>query len=112
MRTKTEHCADYEKLWKGYNEEERRILLCLVPAISPFSLDSLMALSGTPAVTTLRVMEDLRRKRIVSGRTAYGKGFYCIVDGCLVDFLKENVSSGEILATSKRAIEHYTSSLP
>ena len=108
MKTKAEHKIDYAKLWKGYNKEEQHILLCLAHAISPFSLDSVMALSGAPAVTVLSVMEDLKRKRIVAGQKEIGQGYYSLRDDSLLSFL----DSKETSDVSERAIQHYVSSLP
>ena len=65
-----------EKIWGSLNDEERETFLYFVHMIPPVSIDSLSALSGLPAVTTLNIMERLRSRKMVYEKKGHGKGMY------------------------------------
>ena len=102
---------DYEKLWKSSNEEQRRILLCLMYSLDPFSIDTLMALSEAPAVSVLNVMEDLKAKCIISSK-GREKGVYTVKDQKFIHFLENNLFSKSSPEVLKLAIRYYNSSFP
>jgi transcriptional regulator with GAF, ATPase, and Fis domain/tetratricopeptide (TPR) repeat protein len=68
------------EVWMASDLEEQDLLLYLLHLEPPASLDDLSALGRMPAVKILRLMEQLRRKRVVLEKKEYGRGFYFLSD--------------------------------
>jgi transcriptional regulator with GAF, ATPase, and Fis domain len=85
--------TDQAKLWQGLDGCEQEIVLYLVHANSPISIDQLSALSGAPAVRVLNFMEHLRKGKIVHEKKEFGKGIYFLNGADLLGFLQSRTSA-------------------
>jgi transcriptional regulator with GAF, ATPase, and Fis domain len=99
------------RLWLGLDENERDIILCLIHAIPPVSIDTLSALTRTPAVKVLNVMERLRKRKIVYEKKEYQKGIYFLTGSDLSVFVEEHVAGETTQEVVGRVIELYSQSL-
>ena len=108
--TKTD--TDYTRLYERSSKTERDVLHCLVYAISPVSLDTLIGLSQAPAVTVLTVMENLKKNHIVSGQKGHGKGVYHLNGNDFSRFLEKHIPGKEKTKILREVVTFYTSLLP
>lgn len=65
-----------EKISGKSDDIARVLLLYLVNAIPPVSIDALSALAGVPAVKVLSEMERLKKERLVKEKRGAERGFY------------------------------------
>ena len=100
------------RLWQGFNENERVIVLYLAHTSPPASIDTLSSIIKTTAVTTLNILEQLRKKRIVSESKEFGKGYYFLNDSPLRDFIVTTVSLDETRHIIKDILNTCASSVP
>jgi tetratricopeptide (TPR) repeat protein len=68
------------EVWMVSDLEEQDLLLYLLNLEPPASLDDLSTLGRMPAVKVLRLMEQLRQKKVVLEKRDYGRGFYFLCD--------------------------------
>jgi transcriptional regulator with GAF, ATPase, and Fis domain len=96
--------------WQDLSETQKDIIFYLIHMASPVSIDDLVSLSGAPIVEVLKVMDDLRRRRLVSENKEYGKGFYFLQDGELKTFARRYGTREEAEQSLRRLVDFYVSS--
>ena len=79
--------SDPGRLWQSLDRGEQELVLYVIHANPPISIDQLSILSGAPAVKVLNLMEQLRKSKIVYEKKEFGKGFYFPSDVDRLDFL-------------------------
>ncbi len=94
------------KLWQEMDGGERCILAYLAFMASPVSVDTLILLSGASAVTILKVMAKLRKKKIVSQERASGEGIYFVNNTDLAQFVQGQISQEETQELLRRSIDY------
>jgi transcriptional regulator with GAF, ATPase, and Fis domain len=99
------------KLWQGFDEINRDIVLHLVHLNPPVSIDTLIALSGAPAGTVLSFMEELKKKKLVSAQKGYRKGVYFLDGEDLTVLVQQLVSEEDKRRIIRRIIDFYARSL-
>jgi transcriptional regulator with GAF, ATPase, and Fis domain/tetratricopeptide (TPR) repeat protein len=67
---------DLPKLWQGFDDIQKDLLLYLVCLPAPVSIDALVALSGGSVIAVLNAMDKLRSRKVVTEEKGRGKGFY------------------------------------
>jgi transcriptional regulator with GAF, ATPase, and Fis domain len=100
-----------KKLWQAFDESEKSIVLFLVYATPPVSIDALSALAKVPAVKVLNVMEKLKKKKIVSEKKGYGKGFYFLNNATAADFIRKQIAREEKNKILRNILNFYNQSL-
>ncbi len=103
--------SDLNKLWLGLDDDEKTIVLCLVHATPPVSIDTLSTLARTPAVKVLNVMERLIKRKIVYEKREFQKGMYFVTPSDISAFIQEHVSMEKTRETIARVIELYSETL-
>jgi tetratricopeptide (TPR) repeat protein len=103
--------AEQKKLWKSFDDGERTLIMYLVYATPPVSIDALSILAKVPAVKVLNVMEKLKKKKIVAERKGYEKGFYFLNSDTMADFVREQVDREERQKILKNVLDFYNRSL-
>ena len=83
---------EQKKLWQAFDESEQTLVLYLVYATPPVSIDALSVLAKVPAVKVLNVMEKLKKKKIVIEKKGYGKGLYFLNNTTVVDFIRKQIT--------------------
>ena len=99
--------GDPGRLWEGLDKEERELVLYLVHANPPISIDLLSALSGAPAVKVLNFMERLKKSRVVHEKREFGKGIYFLNGIDLVGFLRVHASQDARRAAVQKLAQSY-----
>lgn len=100
-----------KKLWQAFDESEKTLVLYLVYATPPVSIDALSALAKVPAVKILNVMEKLKKKKIVSEKKGYGKGLYFLNNATVVDFIQKQTTKEEKNKILRNILDFYNQSL-
>jgi transcriptional regulator with GAF, ATPase, and Fis domain len=103
--------TEQKKLWKVFDESEQTLILYLVYAIPPVSIDALSALAKVPAVRVLNVMEKLKKKKIVNERKGYGKGFYFLNSATVANFIPKQTDKEEKRKILQSILDFYIQSL-
>ncbi len=103
--------GDPARLWESIDNGEQDLVLYLVHANPPISIDQLSALSGTPAVKVLNFMEQLRRNRIVYEKKELGKGIYFLSDSHLLDYLREKTRPEERQRVVQKMAQFYNQTM-
>jgi transcriptional regulator with GAF, ATPase, and Fis domain/tetratricopeptide (TPR) repeat protein len=104
----------FKGLWERLDEICKDVVLYLLHVSPPVSIDMLMALSGASAGTVLRVMEELKKKRIVGERKGYEKGLYFVDNDQIAAFMQDlglEDDAKHIRRIRKRVIDFYSESL-
>jgi hypothetical protein len=107
MKETRRPATDIEKLWQGFDEEHRLLVLCLAYAEPPVSIDLLSALSGAPVREILGVISALKKKRLVLEKREYGPGLYFPNGADLKEFVEKQVSREESNQALRKLIEFY-----
>ena len=107
MTTNNNSSQELNKLWKGFNEVEKKIVLYLLYVPSPVLIDTLSNLSGATAFQVLNVMEKLKRKKIVLEKKGYGKGAYFLGKTGIKEFVEEFSLQAESLDAARKLIDFY-----
>jgi formate hydrogenlyase transcriptional activator len=68
------HNAD--RLVLDNDKDTNEVLRYLVHYPPPISLDELISLTGSSALAVLRIIEQLKARKIITEKSSYGKGFY------------------------------------
>ncbi len=84
--------TELKKLWQAFDESEQTLVLYLVYATPPVSIDALSVLAKVPAVKILNVMEKLKKKKIVVEKKGYGKGLYFLNNMAVRDFIRKQIN--------------------
>jgi transcriptional regulator with GAF, ATPase, and Fis domain/tetratricopeptide (TPR) repeat protein len=103
--------TEQKRLWQAFDEIERTLILYLIYATPPVSLDTLSALAKAPAVKVLNFMEKLKKKKIVSEKKEYGKGFYFLNGVTAANFFRKQVEKEEKHEILKNILDYYIQSL-
>ena len=103
--------TEQKKLWQAFDESEQTLVLYLVYATPPVSIDALSALAKVPAVKVLNVMEKLKKKKIVSEKKGYGKGLYFLNNTNVTDFIRKQITREEKHKILKNILDFYSQSL-
>lgn len=103
--------TEQKKLWQAFNESEQTLVLYLVYATPPVSIDALSILAKLPAVKILNVIEKLKKKKIVSERKGYGKGFYFLNNTTIVNFIQKQIAKEEKHKILRNILDFYNQSL-
>jgi tetratricopeptide (TPR) repeat protein len=102
---------EQKKLWQVFDESEQTLVLYLVYATPPVSIDALSALAKVPAVKVLNVMEKLKKRKIVIEKKGYGKGLYFLNNTTVVDFIRKQIAGKEKNKILSNILDFYSQSL-
>ena len=94
-----------EKLLQIFNEKEKDVFLFFIWSPQPVSIDALNALSAAPAVVVLKVMEELKRRRLAS-EAKRNRGLYSLIDVCLPDLITRHTSAAQREEALKKIIAY------
>ena len=101
-----------KKLWQGFDENEKTIILFLTHTSPPASIDILSTIIKATAVATLNLLEQLRKKRVVNESKEYGKGYFFLSDTLLRDFIITAVPLNETKHVLKDLLNICSSDVP
>jgi transcriptional regulator with GAF, ATPase, and Fis domain len=102
---------EQKKLWQAFDESEQTLVLYLVYATPPVSIDALSALAKVPAMKVLNVMEKLKKRKIVIEKKGYGKGLYFLNNTTVVDFIRKQIAGKEKNKILGNILDFYSQSL-
>jgi transcriptional regulator with GAF, ATPase, and Fis domain/tetratricopeptide (TPR) repeat protein len=108
---KKETQMEPNKLFQSLDTNQWDVVLYLIHATPPVSIDTLSVLSGTPAVRILNLMEDLKKKKIAYEKKTYGRGIYFLNNGQFTDFVQNHTPKERTCAAITRIIEFYSQSM-
>jgi len=103
--------TEQKKLWKSFDDGEQALIMYLVYATPPVSIDALSTLAKVPAVKVLNVMEKLKKKKIVVERKGYEKGFYFLNSDTIADFVMQQTDGEEQQRILRDILDFYSRSL-
>lgn len=103
--------SDLKKIWEHLNGTQKDMVLYLVYAKPPVSIDALIALSASPATAVLNLVEELRRKKVVCERRGYEKGLYFPVGTQFEEFIEERISENDADRVIKALVDYYARTL-
>jgi transcriptional regulator with GAF, ATPase, and Fis domain len=94
-----------------WDDIEKTILVYLLYAAPPVSIDTLCALSGAPALPVLNILEDLKKKGLVARKKGTPQGVYFPNAARLTQRMREGIAADETRSALKKIIELYARTL-
>ncbi|RJR47346.1 MAG: GAF domain-containing protein [Desulfobacteraceae bacterium] len=101
---------DLPKIWQGFDDLKKELVLYLTHLPSPVSIDTLVFLSQTSVMSILSAVEDLKGKRVIVEKKGKEKGLYFLNHSDPAGFIREHVKRGQAQRALTRITEFYQGS--
>ena len=93
------------------DDKENEIVLYLLHASSPVSIDTLLALSGSPAVKVLSLIDRLKKKQVIRESQGRLKGTYFVNSANIAKFIEKEMDEEKTVKGLRRVAEFCGGSL-